>query len=159
MKRRTVWTAHRRIGVAVALFALIVALSGFALLFREQLREPPPTVTSTGAEVSLDTIVARASAYGDGAPATDVTMPSARDEPYQVWLDDDDETLVFVDDRGEVVGARATTGGLTRFLFRLHTGELLGATGWVLAAATGLSLVGLALSGLVMASARWRRRR
>jgi len=159
VKRRSLWQAHRRIGLAISLFALVVALSGFALLFRGQLREPLPTVTSTGATISLDVVVARASEHGGGAPATDVTMPSAPGEPYQVWLDDEDETLVFVDDRGDVRGARPTTGGLTRFLFRLHTGELFGDVGWVLAGLTGLSLVALSLSGVVMASFRWRRRR
>ncbi len=159
VKRRSLWVAHRRIGLAISLFVLVVALSGFALLFRGQLREAPPTVVSTGASISLDLVVARASEHGGGAPATDVTMPSAPGEPYQVWLDDDDETLVFVDDRGEVRGSRPSASGLTRFLFRLHTGELFGDVGWVLAGLTGLSLVALSLSGVAMASLRRRRRR
>jgi len=157
--RRSVWLAHRKIGMVAAIFALVVALSGVALLFRAQLREPIPTAVSTGSAISLDLIVERAVAYGDGSPATDVTMPSAPDQPYQVWLDDDDETLVFVDDRGQVLGARSSKGGITRVLFEIHTGALLGGAGWVLAALTGLSLIALALSGLFMGSRRWRRKR
>ncbi|MCA9662045.1 MAG: PepSY domain-containing protein [Myxococcales bacterium] len=152
------WALHRRVGVGVALFVLVVTSSGILLLFRDQLREPIPKATPTTATISLDAVVASAVAHG-GAPATDVTMPAAPDEPYRVWIDDDDETLVFVDGRGEVLGARATRTGLTRLLFALHTGELLGGLGWALALATGLSMLTLALSGAVMASARWGRRR
>jgi uncharacterized iron-regulated membrane protein len=152
------WALHRRVGVGVALFALVVTLTGILLLFRGQLREPMPKATPTTGAISLDAVVASAVAHG-GAPATDVTMPEAPDDPYRVWIDDDDETLVFVDGRGEVLGARPTRTGLTRVLFAIHTGELLGGVGWALALITGLSMLTLALSGVAMASARWGRPR
>ncbi|MEZ4382353.1 MAG: PepSY domain-containing protein [Nannocystaceae bacterium] len=157
-RMRAWWALHRRVGVGVAIFALVVAVTGVLLLFRAQLREPIPKVTPATAAISLDAVVASAAVYG-GAPATDVTMPAAADDPYRVWLDDDDETLVFVDGRGEVVGARPSRTGLTQLLFAIHTGELFGGLGWALALVTGLSIVLLASTGAVMASVRWRRRR
>ena len=48
---------------------------------------------------------------------------------------------------------------VTRVLFELHTGELLGPAGTLITLVTGVGLLGLALSGVAMASARWRRRR
>ncbi len=158
LTRRAYWLLHRRIGLVAALFVLIVSLSGVALLFRAQLREPLPTAPSVAAPHSLDRIAERAVTFG-GAPATDITMPGAAGEPYQVWLDDEDETLVFLDGRGRVLGSRASRRGLTRIIFDLHTGALLGGLGTLLSGILGLSLIILALSGVVMASGRWRRRR
>ncbi len=158
MTRRAYWLLHRRLGLVAALFALIVSLTGVALLFRAELREPLPTAPAVAVPSRLDRIVERAVSFG-GAKATDITLPSAADEPYQVWLDDDDETLVFLDGRGRVLGSRASRRGLTRILFDLHTGALLGGFGTLLSGLLGLSLVALALSGVVMAAGRWRRRR
>ncbi|MCA9635889.1 MAG: PepSY domain-containing protein, partial [Myxococcales bacterium] len=149
------WPLHRRIGVALALFAVVIALSGLLLIFRDQLRPPTPKAPPVAATLSLDALVARAVASGDGSPATDITLPSAPGEPYQIWLDDDDETVIFLDGGGAVIGRRTSRGSLTRVLFELHTGELLGPAGTLITLVTGVGLLGLALSGVAMASARW----
>ncbi|HGG58004.1 MAG TPA: hypothetical protein ENK31_09445, partial [Nannocystis exedens] len=140
LTRRAYWLLHRRIGLVAALFALIVSLSGVALLFRAELREPLPRAPAVTVPSRLDLIVERAVRFG-GAPATDITLPSAASEPYQVWLDDEDETLVFLDGKGRVLGSRASRRGLTRMIFDLHTGAWLGGFGTLLSGLLGLTLV------------------
>ncbi|MEZ4454036.1 MAG: PepSY domain-containing protein [Nannocystaceae bacterium] len=148
---------HRRIGVTIAAFAVVVASTGVVLSFRDQLKEPDPVATPVDTPPSIDALIARAEAIG-GAAVTDVTLPSAPTEPYQLWIDDDDETVLFLDGRGELLGRRASKGGFTQLLFALHTGAIAGFVGVLLSALTGLSILALVVSGLVMARVRARPR-
>jgi len=152
---------HRWIGLASALLIATVTVSGVALIFREQLRTPLPRVTAptTSARPSLDALAAAASAAAGGAAVTDITLPSRTGEPYQVWLDDEEETRVLLDGSLVVIeAAPSRRRGLTGWLFAIHTGEALGASGSALSAITGLALLGLLGSGLVI-SRRPRRTR
>lgn len=132
------------------------ASTGILLTFRDQLREPQPAAPIVAEHLPLEQIIARAEAVGDGSPATDVQLALEPEQAYLVWLDDDAETEVFLDGAGNVLGTREGRSGLTRVLFRIHTGELLGwfGQGLMLAAALGLCLLGW--SGVSM---WWSRRR
>ena len=152
LRRRDLYVWHRRIGVAAAALIAVVTLTGILLVFRGALKEPLPRVAAaTGAAPSLDAVVAAARAAGGGARATDITLPEEPGDPYQVWLDDEGETRVLLDGDGRVVEARSSKGGLTQWLFAVHTGEIVGAAGQGLSAAVGLGLLALVVSGLVMA--------
>lgn len=143
--------------MAIALFAAIIAASGVVLCFRASLRAADPVATPVDEAPSIDALIARATAIG-GAPVTDVTLPSSPTEPYRLWVDDDDETLIFLDGRGELLGRRASNRGLTQWFFKIHTGELLGGPGVAISVFTGLALVWLVVSGLMMARLRARPR-
>lgn len=152
MSRRALYVWHRRVGVALAALVAVVTLSGIVLVFRGALKEPLPQVAAaSGAAPSLDAVVAAARAAGGGAAATDVTLPGGAGEPYQVWLDDDAETRVLLDGDGRVVEARPSKGGLTQFIFAIHTGEVLGAAGQGLSTLVGVGLMALVVTGLWMA--------
>jgi len=110
------------------------------------------------AHLRLDALVAKAVAAGDGSPATDVGLPLTPKAPYVVYLDDDAETIVYLDGNGNIVETRESAGGFTRILFQLHTGEMLGTTGQVIAVVTGLGLCSLVVSGLAMLLSRRRRK-
>jgi uncharacterized iron-regulated membrane protein len=149
---------HRRIGITVAVLLLLSACTGAVLLFRTQLVPDKPRAQPVARHVSLEAIVAAGVAAGDGSPATDLGLPGAPDDPYTLWLDDDDETEVYLDGNANVIGRRAGAHGFTRVIFQLHTGELLGPVGTVLSLVGALGLLALATSGSITLIARLRRR-
>lgn len=159
ISRRVYFRWHQAVGLGVALFAVLIALSGSVLVFRGQFKVPPPTAPEVTRTISLDAMVERAVAAGDGSPATDLTIPQAEGAPYQVWLDDDAETGVYLDGAGAVLETRETAGGFTRWMFQIHTGELIGLPGQALALLTGLGLCALTYTGVAMILSRRRRRR
>lgn len=149
---------HRRVGVTIAVLLLLSACTGAVLLFRAQLVPERPRAEPVAERVSLDAILAAGVAAGDGSPATDLGLPEEPTDPYVVWLDDDAETEIYLDGHAHVIGRRAGTEGITRILFQLHTGELLGPVGTVLSLFAAIGLIGLACSGVYSVAARMRRR-
>ena len=89
-------------------------------------------------------------------PATDIELPQADHAPYVVWLDDDAETEVYLQGDGTVLATRSGASGLTRWLFRLHTGDIFGASGVWISLLFATFLCTLITSGLAMV---WSRRR
>lgn len=158
VSRRALFKLHNAVGVAAAAVVVLVAFTGVVLTFRGAFKPETPTVAPVASPLGLEAIVAAAEAAG-GAPATDVTMPGGPTSPYRVWVDDEAETLLFLDGNGEVVGQRPTAGGWLQWMFKLHTGEIIGMPGQGVAVASGLSLIILAASGLGMVWSRRRRRR
>ncbi len=149
---------HRRTGAVIAALVVLSACTGAVLLFRERLVPAKPKAEPVEQPVALETIVAAGVAAGDGSPATDLGLPEQADDPYVVWLDDDAETEVYLDGRARVIGRRAGIDGITRTLFRLHTGELLGPFGTVLSLVTAFGMLALAGSGTYTLVSRLRRR-
>ncbi|MCA9692505.1 MAG: PepSY domain-containing protein [Myxococcales bacterium] len=157
--RRRYFRWHQATGLCVAAFVLVIAVTGVLLSFRDQLgKSPPPRVEPVETKVALEVIVQAAVDAGDGSRATDLALPGKPDAPYVVWLDDDDESVVYLDGAGRVVEVRSTKGGLTRVLFKLHTGEIIGLPGELLSVATGLGLCVLTYTGVAMILSRRRRR-
>ena len=158
--RRGLFKLHQAVGLAAALFLLIVALTGVALVFRGSFKPgPPPAAPVVERPLALELLMARAVAAGPGDPVTDITLPDAPDRPYEFWLDDDAETVVFLAGDGALLGSRTTRGGVMQTLFRLHTGEIAGMPGEALSFLGGVSVVALVISGLWMIAARRRARR
>ncbi|MFV8755636.1 PepSY domain-containing protein [Nannocystaceae bacterium ST9] len=149
MQRRSLFKLHNAIGLVAALFVLLSALTGAVLLFRESLSFVPPEAPVIAEHVPLEAIVAAAEREG-GAPVTDLGLPQTPEQPYHAWLDDDAETELWLDGSGAVLARHEGKSGLTRWLFRLHTGELLGVFGQILMVALALGLCLLAWSGVSM---------
>ena len=154
--RKTYFQLHNALGLALALLVVVSATTGAVLTFRGALGFEPPRAPEVAEHLPLEQILEKAVAAGDGSPATDLSLPLEPTDPYHVWLDDDAETEVWLDGSGAVLATRQGGEGLTRVLFRLHTGELLGWFGQGLMLATALGLLGLAWSGVSM---WWSRRR
>jgi len=158
--RKTLFKVHQAVGVGAAIFLLIVALTGAVLVFRGYFKPgPPPAAPVVERPLALEQLMARAVAAGPGDPVTDITLPAAQGRPYEFWLDDDAETVVFLAGDGTVLGTRTNEGGVMRTLFRLHTGEIAGTPGEVLSFLGGVSVVALVSSGLWMIVSRRRARR
>lgn len=147
---------HNAVGLGAMVLVLSSALTGAMLTFRDGLREPPPPAPIVAEHVSLEQIIAKAEAAGDGSPATDIQLALEPEQAYLVWLDDDAETEVYLDGAGNVLETREGRRGLTRTLFLIHSGELLGWPGQALMLGAALSLCLLVWSGFSM---WWSRRR
>ncbi len=159
LSRAQLFRVHNFAGIALAALMLVIGSSGVALIFRADLRAPTPVADDATARLSLDELVRRGVAEGDGSPATDITLPLEPGDPFIVYLDDDPGTEVYLDGSGRVLGVRESEGQLTRVLFLLHTGELIGLPGRGLALLSGVGLCVLALSGTLMWWSRRQARR
>jgi len=155
--RRAYFRLHQSLGLWLSALLVLSALTGSILVFRGYLKQPTPKVDPVENHLRLDALVAKAVAAGDGSPATDVGLPLSPKAPYVVYLDDDAETIVYLDGAGNIVDTRASAGGFTRLMFQLHTGEMLGTPGQVITVATGLGLCSLVVSGLAMLLSRRRK--
>ncbi len=158
MQRRTLFRLHNATGLAAALVLVLSALTGGMLVFRGALHVEPPSAPIVEQHLALEQIVAAAEREG-GAPVTDLGLPQAPEEPYHAWLDDDAETELWLDGQGRVLARHEAASSLTRWLFRLHTGELLGPFGQALMLLAALALCGLAWTGVGMWMSRRRARR
>jgi len=156
--RRALFKVHKAFGVAAVGVLLLTALTGAVLVFRDSFKHgPPPRAPVVETPLALEVLMARAVAAGPGDPVTDITLPDEADAPYQFWLDDDAETVVFLAGDGTVLGSRTSAGGFTQFVFRLHTGAIAGTPGEMIVFVGGLSLAALGVTGVWMVVARRRR--
>ena len=158
--RKTYFKLHRAIGVGAAAVLLLAAVTGMLLVFRGYFKgPPPPQAPVVERPLALAALMEIATAAGPGDPVTDIGLPAKPDRPYQFFLDDDDETVVYLAGDGTVLEARKTAGGFTRTLFLLHTGEIAGKPGEVLNLLGGAAMTVLVISGLMMIVSRRRARR
>lgn len=157
--RRRLFKLHRLIGIGAAAVLVVTALSGALLVLRESLRPaPPPCVVATGEPLGLEALMARAAAIGPDELITDITLPGESGGPHVFYFDDDAETVVYMASDGVLIEKRETANGLTRWLFRLHTGEIAGSPGEMVVFASAVALLVLTASGLMMAISRRRAR-
>ena len=157
--RRRLFKMHRVVGIAAATVLVVTALSGALLVLRESLRPaPPPCVVATGEPLGLEALMARAAAVGPDELITDITLPGEAGGPYVFFFDDDAETVVYLASDGALIDKRVTANGFTRWLFRLHTGEIAGTPGETVVFGSAVALLVLTASGLMMAIARRRAR-
>jgi uncharacterized iron-regulated membrane protein len=158
MQRRSLFKLHNTLGLSAAVLVLLSATTGGTLLFRESLRFVPPEAPVIAEHIPLEAIVAAAEQAG-GGPVSDLGLPQAPEQPYHAWIDDDAETELWLDGAGNVLARHEGKSALTRWLFRLHTGELFGVFGQVLMVAVALGLCTLAWSGVGMWWSRRKARR
>ena len=155
--RRRLFKLHRAVGVGVAAVLVITALTGTLLVLRDYLRAaPPPCAVASGEPLGLEALMARAVAVGPDELVTDISLPSEPGGHYRFYFDDDAETVVYLAGDGAVLETRVTANGLTRWLFRLHTGEIAGPSGETVVFASGVGLLVLTVTGLLMTIARRR---
>jgi uncharacterized iron-regulated membrane protein len=115
-------------------------------------------VIATGQPLGVEALMARAAAVGPDERITDITLAGEAGEPHVFFFDDDAETVVYLASDGVLIDKRETANGFTRWLFRLHTGEIAGSPGETVVFGSAVALLVLTASGLMMALARRRAR-
>lgn len=156
--RRRLFKLHQAVGVALAAVFTVVALTGAALVFRGCAKEPPPRAPAVERPLGLEELLARARREAGGEAITDIGLPTEEGDPWTFWVDDDEETVLYLAGDGALLERRRTAGGLTQLLFKLHTGEIVGLPGQAAALAGGLGMLALVATGLGMISSRRRAR-
>lgn len=152
--RRVSSKIHLWMGLALSGLIIVLSVTGSALVFRETLdrwlRPDLMEVTPRPSQVSLDEAVRAAqAAYPDITPST-VALPTRPDAPIVIWLQSGDGHVYVDPYRGDVLGRRGAHEGLMNTLHQLHVYLLSGTPGFLIVGASGLLLVLLSITGLVL---------
>lgn len=161
MSRPWTWRrAHVWIGVGTGAWLALVASTGVLLTFRASLQTPEPVVPQSlrdAAPLAPMALVAEAERLS-GAKATELYFSTAPEEAVCVVVDDERASEFYFSPGGVLLEVRhGADKGLTQWAFDLHTGAALGWSGEVAAAASGVGLLALVASGVVIWP--WRLRR
>ncbi|MDC0674126.1 PepSY domain-containing protein [Nannocystis sp. ncelm1] len=156
--RRRLFKLHQTVGAGLAAVFAVIALTGAMLVFRGCAKVPPPTAPVIDQPLALEALLARAQREAGDEVITDIGLATEPDAPWVFWLDDDDETVLYLAGDGSLIERRRTAGGLTQLLFKLHTGEIVGLPGQAAALLAGLGMLALVATGLGMIVSRRRSR-
>ena len=152
---------HICLGLALALYAVLIGLTGAALVFRDPMvrASRPDLYASPTAASAIDSDRALSlvrAAYPGWTPLT-ATFPNAY-TPYLMFysIRDREAREVYVTaDGSRIVGERDPSTGTLAWIARLHTSLLGGRTGRRINGGLACGLLLLAVSGPIL----WRRRK
>ncbi len=153
LRRISSWI-HLYGGLALGGLLIVISVSGSALVFKDTLdcwlRPDLLQVDPADERVSLNRMMDAVRAAHPEAQPRLLEMPADAEAPVTVWLAEDD-THVYVDPyRGTVLGDRGPEAGVMNTISSLHIDLLAGRTGGILVGGTGLLLVVLTITGLVL---------
>ncbi len=159
--RRALFQVHLWAGVILAAYAIVIGLTGSALIFKEELlRDLQPTlyhVLPVASQTTLDATVRRIEGTRPGwiafalrdfdkpTRATDLLMRPATGGPTPNY-----RVISFNPYTGEILLDRLRYAGLLGFLSNLHVYLLSGETGLLISGWMALGLLLLCVSGLVL---------
>ena len=156
ISRRVVFRVHLWTGLAVGGYALLMGLSGAALVYHAELQAraypqffgDPPAGGRLANPTSVEHELRR---QYPGRRFTGFDYPTARRHSFRAYVAGGGELrTVFLDPRsGRLLGELPRDGWIQR-LHDLHSNLLLGATGYVISGVASASLVVLVLTGFVL---------
>jgi uncharacterized iron-regulated membrane protein len=160
MKIRTLWlTAHLYVGLAIGLVLLVVALSGAALVFEDDIDRATHAaiafVPPGGQRLPLHDLVTSVNAAYPDSQVSGITFPEKPPHAMQMTVRSKKEPLlVYVNQyTGQVLGARTAAerdASLGRRIHLLHTRLFAGQIGeWIVGTITALTLF-MAITGLIL---------
>jgi len=161
MLRRLSLLLHRYVGLAAAVVVVAVSVTGSALVVRDAaegwLHPDVMRVEPGASRISPDSALAQVQSTRPKRPPRLFEFPDAPDEPYAVWLKGPAQTRVMVDPyRGTVLGQNARRGGILGTLFVWHVELAAGDVGAWVVGISGILLILLSISGLIIAWPGWR---
>ncbi len=145
---------HLWVGLALSALIIVLSVTGSVLVFRDTLdrwlRPDLMQVTPHPSQRSLDEAVRAARAeHPDITPST-IELPTRPDAPVVIWLESG-EGHVYVDPyRGTVLGRRSAHEGWMNTFHQLHVYLFSGTMGLTVVGGSGLLLVLLSFTGLVL---------
>ncbi len=153
LRRVSSWI-HLYGGLVLGGLLIVISVSGSALVFKDTLdrwlRPDLLRVEPAAERVSLNEAVDAVQTAHPDAQLRLIEMPFDAAAPLTVWLAEDN-THVYVDPyRGTVLGTRAHDAGIMNTISHLHIELLAGNTGFLIVGITGLLLVVLTITGLVL---------
>jgi uncharacterized iron-regulated membrane protein len=154
MPARRVWlTLHRWIGLACALFVLVMGATGAALVFENDIDRalnPSTSYVTPGVQpLPLARLVARANAAQPADPVGAIRLADRPDLTYE--LSARRRHSIFVNEyTGEILGTRDREKSLARVIHLVHTRLDGGGGGERVSAAATIGLLILSISGLVL---------
>lgn len=151
--RRALFQIHLWLGLLIALYAVVISISGTILVFESEIRRISLPHAGLNAQhmAAMSTVIANTHARYPAEPITYVAPPH---EPNPWWT-------VYLEDPGgrrRMVYADAATGALWQqkhalfidTMLDLHVYLLMGATGYVVNCLAGIGLLVLAITGVVL---------
>ncbi len=153
LRRVSSWI-HLYGGLALGGLLIVISVSGSALVFEDALkawlRPELHHVAPSGARASLDEVFGAVEDVHPDATPWIVNLPTASTEPTVVRLGPDAPSVYVDSYRATVLGERRPDEGLVNTIVGLHVELLAGRMGGLVVGVTGLLLVVLALTGLVL---------
>ncbi len=153
LRRVSSWI-HLYGGLALGGLLIVISVSGSALVFEDALkawlRPDLHRVAPAGERAPLDEVFDAVEDAHPGVTPWIVNLPTAPTEPAVVRLGPDAPSVYVDPYRATVLGERRPDAGLVNTVVDLHVELLAGRTGGLLVGVSGLLLVVLALTGLVL---------
>ncbi len=153
--RPALLSIHRWIGLAFGLLLIVQALTGVAIVFREELNRTihadALTVVPTGPAMPVQQMLDMVRAAHGDAPVTRIEYPTTADEAFLFRIEPKDGShrrMVAVDPyRGTITRDGELGDWPIEWLFELHHELLVGDTGAMLVGIGGIALLFMALTG------------
>ena len=160
--KRLLYQLHKYLGLTAGAILSLSALTGGLLVFSDELERvlhpELQRVEPGGAHAPLEALIAQArTAYPQGRPAF-LRLPRSESGTVEVYMNTKDGPRVYLDPyRAMVLGVRESHETFKGFVLALHTQLFAREAGKTVVGLAGLSLVVLALSGIVLWWSGWRR--
>jgi len=153
LRRVSSWI-HLYGGLVLGGLLIVISVTGSALVFEDTisdwLRPDLHHVTPSGERASMDTVVAAVrEAHPDATPWI-ANLPTAPTDPVVVRLGPEAPSVYVDPYRATVLGERMPDEGIVNTVVGLHVELLAGRTGGIIVGVSGLLLVLLTATGLVL---------
>jgi len=150
LARRLLFQIHLWVGIGVGAYMFLMAVTGSALVFREELEQrshrsfyPPPS----GVQAPISDVIRNIQAAYPEHRVSSVHSPAGGRPVYQAFIEKDRQfRTVLVSSSGTVLGERPDTGFI-RWLQDLHVNLLAGTTGRFVNGIGALLLLLLCVTG------------
>jgi uncharacterized iron-regulated membrane protein len=151
--RRSLLTLHQWVGLAAGLFLVVIAVSGSALVFENEIDRALNLSTSfvaPGARaLPIETLIARVQAAYPQDQVTGVRVADKPDQAYELSLRSRQGAMINPY-TGDVLGLRDHEKSVARWVHLLHTRFGAGEIGERLVGGFSVAMLGLAITGLVL---------
>jgi uncharacterized iron-regulated membrane protein len=158
--RRFLFQVHLWAGLLLALYVVVISLTGSAIVFREELEHAfrPHANQSSASPKSIDELT-RLATKATGREITWIRPPDSPAEPLEIWFVNGSRDLIrYIDPQTGVLLQETSGQAVVHWLTDLHYNLLAGRTGRVVNAVGAAGLTLLAITGLVIwwpGVARW----
>lgn len=153
--RKLIFALHKWVGAIVALYLLVMSLTGVSLVFKDEFEDilcPPPTVAAGEKRVSFEALIEATQKKYVGYNVTGIICPRLSTKPIQIFARNDKDKKVALNAdpyTGEIIGPRKENETL-EFLADLHHNLLNGKTGRTVNGIGALCLFLLVVTGAVV---------